>query len=862
MILFESNQIADEVVLLSEAIKNRILDEQSYSGSFEYTGNEHRLYLQKKLNRTVDINKYLFFNILKIRFIIKNYKTDEDIRIHGSNASIHTEFDVVNGVLVVHYGVLNLHLSMLNNQPYPPNFDETIQHEVNHVYQKILIAKSQSFTNPPSKHAFEKWGKTYELAKENINSNNEYIVKLSNLFYYADKGEQDSFANGIYANLKGNKVNRYVAKEWVIGSYQYKVIDYLEDLLKEIKTWNEQNNEIVAAKNLFFSQDTPHKQFIHSLTATLTSSIQRFRKKINGAIYKYITETNPQNEQLMKNFKTMIESPTFNKIIPKIEEVTEYEMIDSSKINYDYFLSEFRCNSKKTYDDFIFESVVYTLPPDIAIEQTKRDNSGIIKYEEVAETPNGNGYYILLGMNEKHQKIIIKSMERFNYYCDKFQKINNEDIILQFYPKYDMEITKLILEDDVTLYHITPLSKLKRIMYMGLVPKEKENAYPNRIYFGTTKEQVIAYSQQPIFTQDIDKKYVLLSVNPKKQNLNNRFYIDPNSDGLAVYTFTFILPQYINIVGCYDNNGNEIDVDLSGIKKNKITDMGTKQNDDKFYKNLSYENRIIPKIEEITEYEIIDTSRINLNSFQPKQELNPKFFPDGEKLIKKVRLRLLEIADDFVDELNLPFAEPKDIHIVGSIAGYNWSKYSDVDLHVIYDFKDIDKRTHFVREYMDSKKTAWNDNKKIKIYGYDVELYVEDVREPAESNGRYSLETNQWIQHPEIPEPITYKRSFIKAKSAKIINLIDKYEEEFKQFSDEGNDGKMLLLVQKCNKLWSKIKGMRKFGIARGSENDPLNIIFKVLRRTERLEKLVNLKNRLYVYNKSLGSVKRKNQWI
>ena len=261
---------------------------------------------------------------------------------------------------------------------------------------------------------------------------------------------------------------------------------------------------------------------------------------------------------------------------------------------------------------------------------------------------------------------------------------------------------------------------------------------------------------------------------------------------------------------------------------------------------------LVESINENIRYEDIDPSQINLQSFQPKSELNPRFFPDGEELLKRTRLRLLEVADDFIDELDLPFAEHKDIHIVGSIVGYNWSKYSDVDLHIIYDFDEIDKRTHFVREYMDSKKNIWNETKKIRIYGYDVELYVENIHEPAESNGRYSLESNLWVQKPVIPEPITYQKEFIKEKSAKFINLIDQYVKDFEQFTDEKNDSKLLLLSKNCNKLWSKIKGMRKVGIERGAEQDPLNIIFKVLRRAESLKKLYDLKNQLYIYNKSI----------
>ena len=258
---------------------------------------------------------------------------------------------------------------------------------------------------------------------------------------------------------------------------------------------------------------------------------------------------------------------------------------------------------------------------------------------------------------------------------------------------------------------------------------------------------------------------------------------------------------------------------------------------------------LVEQINENTYQEEIDASQINLKSFQPKSELNPRFFDENGKISKRARIRLLEIADDFINELNLPFAEPKDIHIVGSMVGYNWSKYSDIDLHLIYDFRDIDKRTQFVRDYMDSKKTIWNDTKKTRIYGYDVELYVDNVSEPANSNGRYSLESNEWIQKPVKPDPITYQKAFIRKQSAKYLNIIDKYYEEYENEKDEK---RLQILAKKCSDLWTKIKGMRKEGIERGGENDSLNIIFKVIRRAGRMDKLNNLRNLLYVYNKSI----------
>jgi hypothetical protein len=246
----------------------------------------------------------------------------------------------------------------------------------------------------------------------------------------------------------------------------------------------------------------------------------------------------------------------------------------------------------------------------------------------------------------------------------------------------------------------------------------------------------------------------------------------------------------------------------------------------------------------------INPEQINLKSFKPKEELNPKIFINEDKMNSKVRLRLLDIADDFVEYLDILFAKPLDIVIVGSIVGYQWSKYSDIDLHVIYDFNDISNRTKFVREYFDAKKNIWNQERKIKIYGYDVECYVENLNDPSVSNGKYSIEKNTWLQFPSKTPTIRWEKYYIKEKSAKIMDLIEMYEKDFEINKDD--EYNLIDLANKINKLWSKIKSIRKDGIEKQGEMSVGNIIYKVCRRSGYLGRLYKLKQELYVYGKSI----------
>ena len=63
-------------------------------------------------------------------------------------------------------------------------------------------------------------------------------------------------------------------------------------------------------------------------------------------------------------------------------------------------------------------------------------------------------------------------------------------------------------------------------------------------------------------------------------------------------------------------------------------------------------------------------------------ELNPVLW-DNNSLRKEVRLKLLKIARHFALYLNVPVLHLKDVTLSGSSAGYNYSDYSDIDLHLV-----------------------------------------------------------------------------------------------------------------------------------------------------------------------------------
>jgi hypothetical protein len=244
--------------------------------------------------------------------------------------------------------------------------------------------------------------------------------------------------------------------------------------------------------------------------------------------------------------------------------------------------------------------------------------------------------------------------------------------------------------------------------------------------------------------------------------------------------------------------------------------------------------------------EEINASQINLKSFDLQRDLNERIWIN-DKINSRVRLRLLDIADAYFEDLMIPWVKIKDIQFVGSLAAYTWSKYSDIDIHIIIDFKDVDVNVQLVREYFDTKEKRFNElHSDLTIYGFPIEIYTQDINEILETNGIYSLEKNEWIKFPQYSQDIKLQKDVIKTKSSLIINKIIKIDELYSKYKVQDDDYKLEILNNMTQKLYKAIKAMRKEGLNREGENSWENIVFKVLRRSEYMGFLIKLKTKIY----------------
>lgn len=236
-------------------------------------------------------------------------------------------------------------------------------------------------------------------------------------------------------------------------------------------------------------------------------------------------------------------------------------------------------------------------------------------------------------------------------------------------------------------------------------------------------------------------------------------------------------------------------------------------------------------------------SDIDLSGFKMKDELNPKVW-DGDKMKPEVRKALLKIADDYFEGLELGSeVDIEDISMTGSLANYNWSKYSDVDLHILTDYGDIPVDEDLVLDFLKSKSSGWNEAHDIKIYGFDVEIYVQDVKEEHTSTGVYSVLNDEWILKPS-PQDVKVDGKNVKRKA----NIVmDKVEELYEDIHDDRDYED---IVDRADKIQDKIKKMRQCGLDSVGEFSVENMAFKALRRNGTLERLSDIKT--LAYDKSI----------
>jgi predicted nucleotidyltransferase len=229
-----------------------------------------------------------------------------------------------------------------------------------------------------------------------------------------------------------------------------------------------------------------------------------------------------------------------------------------------------------------------------------------------------------------------------------------------------------------------------------------------------------------------------------------------------------------------------------------------------------------------------------ISSFYIQDKLNPEIWNESEDgsytMKEEVRNSLLTIANEFVDFLGIEIFV-SDITMTGSLANYNWSEFSDIDLHIMYDFTEAGEQKELYKELFKLKKTLFNSTHDIKVKGYEVELYVQDSSEPHFSTGVFSVMFDEWVNEPT-QESVKIDDKKLQEKAQQWMDIIDTVIENV-------SDEELETALDTIDKVKDKLKKYRSCGLEREGEYSYENLVFKFLRRNEYIQKLFDFTNEL-----------------
>lgn len=221
------------------------------------------------------------------------------------------------------------------------------------------------------------------------------------------------------------------------------------------------------------------------------------------------------------------------------------------------------------------------------------------------------------------------------------------------------------------------------------------------------------------------------------------------------------------------------------------------------------------------------------------ETLNPNLWTQDEneyRLKTEVGDRLRLIARKFAETLKVPAEAITDVVLTGSNANYNWTKLSDVDVHLLVDHEKLGQCADCkvdVEDCLQAKKSLWNDRHDISVFGHPVEVYASNAAQGGiKDAGSYSLYYNDWISKPT-RKSVDIDSPAIRVKASELAHEIDSL------VASEASDPDSVKEV--TDKLWR----LRQAGLQQGGEFSVENLVFKALRNNGYLDKIKRYQGQL-----------------
>lgn len=217
-------------------------------------------------------------------------------------------------------------------------------------------------------------------------------------------------------------------------------------------------------------------------------------------------------------------------------------------------------------------------------------------------------------------------------------------------------------------------------------------------------------------------------------------------------------------------------------------------------------------------------------------ELNPALFDEEAKLRPEVKDKINEIVDEFLKEFEEVEVdlEVQDIILTGSNASYNYTKDSDLDIHIVADISKIEDTLKLHKVIYDAYKSSFNKKFEIELNKVPVELYVETQDTPLVSNGIYSVLKDEWVKEPtkdDIPE----------VDQEAIEKAFKPWEKRYKALiaatTDDVED------ESEIDKFIDALYELRAHGLSTDGEYSIENLVFKEMRNYGYLDALKELRH-------------------
>jgi hypothetical protein len=144
--------------------------------------------------------------------------------------------------------------------------------------------------------------------------------------------------------------------------------------------------------------------------------------------------------------------------------------------------------------------------------------------------------------------------------------------------------------------------------------------------------------------------------------------------------------------------------------------------------------------------EMTNTNHSLQKIHQSPARLNPIFFKDN-KLDSMLREQLIQLGDSYFSRLKkiIPDIKLADMIFAGDLAGYNYNKNSEIDLHLIIDLEDVSCDQALLSKFINFISQEWHEDK-IPLAHYSVRISI-----GSEVNGQagvYSLFNDKWLHRP------------------------------------------------------------------------------------------------------------------